>query len=80
MANGSMQCSAVLSEVFSAGLLAGSKQLAKFVVEGLAHRAVSHFVVALDTIAQLVNSLLLVHRFILFLCLAPPSLTLAQKK
>ena len=47
-------------------LFAGGNYLTEFRKKVLAHGAISHFAVALDAVAQLVNSFFLVHLFFTF--------------
>lgn len=44
----------------------GGQHLVKFNEKVLAHGAISHFLVTLDAVAQLVNSSFLVHNFHIF--------------
>ena len=50
---------------------AGCNYLTEFGKKVLAHGAISHFAVALDAVAQLVNSFFLVHLFSHFGAFAP---------
>ena len=50
---------------------AGGNYLTEFRKKVLAHGAISHFAVALDAVAQLVNSFFLVHLFSHFGTFAP---------
>lgn len=56
---------------------AGCNYLTEFGKKVLAHGAISHFAVALDAVAQLVNSFFLVH---LFFHILAPSLQLPLTK